>query len=432
MKYSHRITKVQNLGIRAVLLGGSIGLLLIAAGCVRNAPPTPAPYAVASQAENLPTKTMLATANADGYVGDAVCADCHRQEFQSHHDSNHAHTLRQVEPTALGKFTPPSGPVPDSEYVLKAVNNVYYLDEDPPQGYAQKMDFAFGAGRHGITLVSVGRDDTLMEMRASYFPSEKKWLATPGLEGIPPEAMGLTYNAKNSRNCFACHVTTLPANGLTPEPKFTGVGCEACHGPASAHVGLMKSGSAGTDLRINRLHSWGADKVNALCVRCHMSKPALKSSDPAIAMIPRFQPADLVLSRCFRESKNTLSCATCHNPHQNASHNERANEAICLRCHSGGAAKSSETDISGVTARHADTMQSADALSKAVTVVKGKVCPVNARAGCIPCHMPARKIMPNTQVNYMAPDHFIRVFHSSKSNKISSQQNFIQKLQRKG
>lgn len=312
-----------------------------------------------------------------------------------------------MDPTSLGTLAPPLGALPDSPYVVKVVNSAYYLDEDPPQGSGQRLDYAFGAGKHGMTYIGLEPDNHLFEMRASYFPGVRQWRPTPGLESMPPVGMGLIYSEENSRNCFRCHVTTLPAHALTPEPRFLGVGCEACHGPANAHVTAMQSPSSGEELHIARISSWGAKRIDTLCATCHQN--TLTKSNPT--QMTRFQPNDVERSRCFKESNNTLSCTTCHNPHQNTSHDRRAYEAICLRCHSAPASGAPSTQNPARSAgSHTGATVDQGTPSSASPVVKGKVCPVNAQSGCIPCHMPTREVLPDTLTHSMAPDHYIRVF----------------------
>jgi hypothetical protein len=102
-------------------------------------------------------------------------------------------------------------------------------------------------------------------------------------------------------------------------------------------------------------------------------------------MTQRFQPYGLMKSRCFKESHDTLSCLTCHNPHADASADPATYVSACLRCHP----------------------SSASASARASGSATGKPCPVNPRAGCIRCHMPSREVAPDLPVR-MA-DHFITV-----------------------
>src|SRR5207249_865721 len=101
-------------------------------------------------------------------------------------------------------------------------------------------------------------------------------------------------------------------------------------------------------------------------------------------MTNRFQAYGLMESRCYRESRNKLSCVTCHDPHVDAVTNVKAYEPDCLGCHSGAPP----------TAKTA----------------QGKVCPVNPREKCVGCHMPARPVFKNARLPVNMAEHYIRVY----------------------
>ena len=308
-----------------------------------------------------------------------------------------------------GKATPALGRFPGLPFMMKTVKNGYYIDTYPPTEALQKMDYAFGAGKHGVTYAAVMPPDeshsepALMEMRESYFPRARQWRATPGQEKFSLDVAGRVHPPEFSRKCIGCHVVTLPPDSLTPERRFLGVGCEACHGPASAHVAAMQAKPNGTKLpdpQIERIGTWGAQRLNEMCGKCHGTAASVGSSKPDFLLTPRFQPYALMLSRCFLESKDTLSCATCHNAHQNTSHDQKAYEAACLNCHAGGSGGGNRMPV-----RVGDKEGQVKIAS-----VSEKACPVNPRAGCVACHMPAGRVMPGSMVGSVAPDHYIRVY----------------------
>jgi len=108
----------------------------------------------------------------------------------------------------------------------------------------------------------------------------------------------------------------------------------------------------------------------------------------------RFQAFGLMKSQCFLQSKDTLSCITCHNPHTNASTNPKTYEAACLSCHA--------------------SPTSADRPPR-LRAVKIEVCPVNPKENCVSCHMPRRKAIASSQAPIMMPDHFLRVHPNLRS-----------------
>ncbi len=323
---------------------GSLGLLLLLAGCAGR---TPSPEnksnsnasALSTLGHELPgTAASTDIADTQGYVGNAACADCHQKEFKDHGDSNHAHALHLMTPDDLGTSAPPPGPLTNTPTMLKLADKAYSVDTDPPRGRGLPLQYAFGAGKFCFTFVGVLPDSKSFELRASYVPKTRKWQKTPGQEFLGLSSFGIRHNTQVSRKCFGCHVITLSPTGLTPEKRFMGVGCKSCHGPGNAHITAMRSGQAvtsATDLHIDRPANWGAKRQNEMCGRCHRTGADVNTKQPDTAVTARFQPYGLMLSRCFKESNDTLSCSTCHNPHQNTSHDIRAYEAACLNCHRG-------------------------------------------------------------------------------------------------
>src|SRR5262249_13251981 len=102
---------------------------------------------------------------------------------------------------------------------------------------------------------------------------------------------------------------------------------------------------------------------------------SVSRSDPGAI---RFQATTLTWSRCYTQSRDTLDCLTCHDPHRNAQTSPAFYESKCLDCHG----------------PQAPTR-----------------CPVNPRRDCIGCHMPTiRGAVPHA----MFTDHDIRIHHPSR------------------
>jgi hypothetical protein len=235
-------------------------------------------------------------------------------------------------------------------------------------------------------------------MRKTYFPGLHRWVTTPGQEVDEKDKSYIGHDYGNQRDCLSCHTVTIPVDSLHPEPKFMGVGCEACHGPGSAHVAAWNAGK--TDSSLERLNGAGGERINALCGRCHrtvedvLAKPAFRHTTQ------RFPVFGLASSRCYQASGDKLTCITCHDPHRNARTEPHFYEAICLKCHTAGPVPRSTAHAgSGAEGR----------LS-----VRGKVCPVNPSTGCIACHMPRKQVFTNTLVPTAMADHLIKIHRKSR------------------
>lgn len=328
----------------AALLGIGPILLIVAAGCGK--------------------KAEVVQVTSASFVGNEACASCHPKEFKDHKASHHLVTMRPFDKANMGIHWPKSGPIKDTHFVLYENGGGYSLGWKDDPSSAVPMQFALGSDRIAFTYISLPDAHTLIELRQSYFAPLHSWLTTPGEDFVEDRALGRSFDEENARHCLGCHSVTLPENSLTPEPRFYGVGCESCHGPGKAHIAAIQAGKT-DDIQMEHLHTLGATKLNELCGRCHRTEKDI--TPDKVAMTQRFEPYGLMKSRCFLESGDTLSCSTCHDPHTDVSTDQKGYEKACLTCH-------------------------APASGFGPADPKRKACPVNPRSGCIPCHMPKRKL----------------------------------------
>ena len=178
----------------------------------------------------------------------------------------------------------------------------------------------------------------------------------------PPEIAGAKF--VGSAECSTCHAAinrnfhdaTHARLTTTNAPHAQEIGCESCHGPASAHV--ESGGAKGTI--INPRQSPES------CFKCHLDKRgefSLPHGHPVLAgkmsCVDCHDPhrGDTVLgtskqlaalndtcAKCHAAQRGPFvfeheavreGCITCHNPH--GSVNEKMlkvrNQALCLQCH---------------------------------------------------------------------------------------------------
>jgi hypothetical protein len=382
-----------NFSTRIKLLAGSsaifFGLLLFMAGCSQNkTPTTPTP----------PVAPPVTPANVTAvFLGDAACKDCHASEFSRHAVSAHAATMKFADKAGLDKLAPPIGRIPTTDIVVGIAGDKFQVGLEGVKDYFLPLTVALGSGKTGMTYVALLDDDRIIEIRKSYFPRSHSWYTTPGHIKNKPKTVGIVYTRNQAAACLMCHVVTLPDDSNKMEKKFLGVGCESCHGAGSLHLEAAKAGRT-ADLKMENLGALSATKLNDLCGRCHRTVENIAATTGGtraarITKTNRFQPYGLMTSQCFIKSGSKISCLNCHDPHSDAGTDHKVYEAACLKCHA-----------------------PVKAQPLAAGVVSGKLCLVNPKTGCIPCHMPKRPAFDDKEFPAQMADHRIAIHRELKTN----------------
>ncbi len=199
-----------------------------------------------------PTDRRAATA-----VGSDTCRRCHPDEHASWHDSYHR-TMTQPAEAALAPF---AGETLDylgfrATMTRNAAGTPHVtmqrLTDDGRAGdVVLDVDVELCVGSHRYQQY-VARFDRPGDRHARWrlpvawhrgarrwIPMGAAFLTPDGREGDLDDA--LRHVTPYDDNCLFCH-NTEPAPGLRPDGSFRptvaelGIACEACHGPASAHV----------------------------------------------------------------------------------------------------------------------------------------------------------------------------------------------------
>jgi tetratricopeptide (TPR) repeat protein len=334
------------------------------------------------------------------FVGTEACVQCHDKIKHSQQGSRHARTFFRG--SELGDLELPAPsfrdpPQPEVTHTLRRVDGSRLQQETRAEGKVLRavVEYAFGSGDRGMTLI--GRDDRgqSRELRLSYYPNAtgSSWDVTSGHFEHPDDVetyLGRPLTEDAVRRCFLCHVTdpkaAIEASG--PGAADRGIGCEKCHGPGGNHLIAVQAKLP--DLAIARPGLARGTRVVMLCAQCHSPRGKNVSHDDPTSI--RFQGTTLTWSRCFTESGDGIDCVTCHDPHRDVQKSTASYEARCLSCHAGAARPDGPTAGPGRTGP--------------AEASKPATCPVNPGKGCIGCHMPAvTGVIPHT----FFTDHFIRV-----------------------
>lgn len=350
-------------------------------------------------------------------VGSSTCRECHADAWQSWHASWHR-TMTQ-RPSPGGGLPLELGAAPEAGEVLApfAGESLDYL------GFRATMDRSADGiprirvvrlaetGEIGETVLdvevalSVGShryqqyvgvlDDVLWRLPVAWHVGEARWIHMNGAFVEPEGESGslADYQRHLGRwndNCIFCH-NTEPIPGLQDSGQFAsgvgelGVACEACHGPAEAHLERhrnplrrMLAGHDQGDGSITQPGRLDSGRESAICGRCHgqriardiadvmahgdgfvpgdaladVSRPIFADSTIGTEPLPfamRFWPdgtprlsayeyQGLLLSPCHEpEGERGLGCNHCHDMHGDDPDGQvRANRSgagACVDCH---------------------------------------------------------------------------------------------------
>jgi hypothetical protein len=335
------------------------------------------------------------------FIGETRCAQCHKDIFQAQHQSRHARTFLRKE--QLASLLLPERPIadPGNPQVTHAFSRrddrVEVQTHLNNQVFQTIVDYVFGSGDRGMTLVGHDQEKRPFECRLSYYPDPGGWDVTTGQPknpDQPPLYQGTRITPDVVRRCLFCHTTHAQAilTGSGAESSDRAIGCERCHGPGSHHLKAVAAHH--TDVAIARPALVKGARIVELCSQCHSPRDKEVKLSPGSPDSVRFQGTTFPWSRCFTESGNKLDCVTCHDPHHNAETSSAWYEAQCLDCHS---APGSRVDrpAQGPTRHERKGRRS---------------CPIQPTRNCINCHMPKVK-SPMTHARFT--DHFIRVHPES-------------------
>ncbi len=217
------------------------------------------------------------------------------------------------------------------------------------------VDYVIGSGAHASGyLTQIG--DHLFQSPVAYYTSRAAYDLAPGFEGnSDPD-----FTRPVREGCVFCHAGAFTAvrgsENRYGDPPFShlAIGCDRCHGSASAHLAKP---AAGNIVNPENLRPVARDSV---CEQCHLIgvarvfnpgkhfsdfKPGQPLEDTFTIyrnQLPKGTEASfrvishseqLALSACLRGSDHQMWCGTCHNPHAEPTDPVAYYRRKCLACH---------------------------------------------------------------------------------------------------
>jgi Tfp pilus assembly protein PilF len=300
------------------------------------------------------------------YVGDAACAECHKDIA----DSYRQHPMgRSLAPAAqmVARFVydrKHNNPFESlhSRFIVERrgdhlLHRQVRLDQadQPIYGHDLEAHYVIGSGRRGGYSFLTDHDGYLFQTPISWFTQKQIWDLSPGFlaKGIPNRPVGA--------DCLFCHANRAHYRegsvNRYDRDIFDGytIGCERCHGPGEMHV----QSTAPADI-VNPRRLEPALR-EAVCQQCHLEgarvlrrgrhlydfRPGLPLEAFWSVFVPAQAPGknaravsqveQMSQSRCFEASAGAgqMGCISCHDPHRAVAPAERVAwfRNRCLKCH---------------------------------------------------------------------------------------------------
>jgi predicted CxxxxCH...CXXCH cytochrome family protein len=304
-------------------------------------------------------------------VGDATCALCHPDiaaKYAKHPMGRSVLPVTNKPVADLADGGHASLTALGSNFLVNHVGNRLVSTETRTdrEGKAQfelktEMHYAIGSGAKAQSFLSE-HDGFVTQAAVTWFREKKLWDRSPGFRKDLHAGRAIQFE------CLYCHSNGVTQTGATRNrfeqplfPNGSAIGCERCHGPGSEHVRLRELSGAvdKPDYSIVNPKDLAPALREAVCQQCHLEgevrvlrsgrrfdeyRPGLPL-DSVIRVLVRQTSGDdrhvvgqvdqMYASKCFQASGGALGCATCHDPHEMAPPEQRAQQyrAACLKCH---------------------------------------------------------------------------------------------------
>lgn len=360
---------------------------------------TPAPLAVPPA----PTTTM---------VDEVQCQGCHQAQFKSWQGSHHQQAMKPAaEGNVLGDFANVTfkGETETTRFFRK--EGEYWVNtpgaDGKPADFKVAYTFGFEPLQQYLLEYPGGR---LQALGVAWDSRKHQWFQLMPGQGIDhKDELHWTRPAQNANfMCIECHTTGFKRNYTATTDSFAshwnslGVGCQACHGPASRHLEWARKPDRSADKGFEvPLQNASQATIVETCARCHARRaPLADGFQNKHRFMDDYLPSTLTRELyeidgkikdevfewgSFTQSKmfaKGVQCTDCHNPHSGEL--KAPGNGVCLQCHNtAGKPVRPQIDGKGLQAKNYDSPEHTHHQ------------PGTPGAQCTACHMPGRYYMVN-------------------------------------
>ena len=362
------------------------------------------------------------------FVGSRKCAECHKAEYDKWKGSHHEMAMAVADgQSVLGDFSDIEFTYFDEVARFYRKEGKFFVHTRGPDGQIGDFEITHTFGWFPLQQYLVpfpgGR---LQCLPIAWDVRDRKWFHLyPDQKIDPGDWLYWTNNGQNWNGmCAECHSTNLLKHYNLDDDQYQttwseiSVGCEACHGPGSAHVQWAELPEMGrpevvdTALEV-RTGGLSARRQIELCAPCHSRRMSLGDNihhhdDFLDYGIPQLLTSgyyysdgqildEVYVYGSFMQStmyEQDVRCSDCHDVHS-ARRVKQGND-LCLQCHRSALYDTADHHFHKKAGEEGEPIRSAE----------GKILfDVGSGASCEACHMPGRTYM---GVDYR-PDHGFRI-----------------------
>jgi predicted CXXCH cytochrome family protein len=318
----------------------------------------------------VPSVVVAQTSSAPAYVGSDKCTDCHSEAAAAWQGSHHQLAWTMPGPdTVIADFDGTSFTHDGSTTQFSETEGEYRMTITERDGSVTQYPVHSVAGIEPLQQYLLETEDGRLQSNDIVWDAEKKEWYTLYPDQDLPLGDGLhwtgSYKTWNAR-CAECHATDYQRNFGQRTQKYAstqaeiGVGCEACHGPASAHLDWAAGRAiAKSSIDLNELGltisltpDAGAEVQIQQCAGCHSRRESFGNGNPipgtpfhdAYNLSPLrpglyhndgqildevYVYGSFLLSKMYAKG---VTCTNCHEPH--SSEFKVEGNGLCTQCHS--------------------------------------------------------------------------------------------------
>jgi tetratricopeptide (TPR) repeat protein len=386
-----------------------------------------------------PPQSIPQISNA-GYAEPGACAECHREIAESYARTAMARTFGPVRSEndfpelKRGAFHHDASEeffaVYSREMRPYIKRHQAEFDGAVTNVFQARIDYWIGSGNHARSYISGTKAGGLIELPITWYAGNGGyWAMSPGYDRSDHAG----FSRRIGYRCMSCHNAYIQtqSEGVEESARFPdrlpeGIDCQRCHGPGGSHLEAARQGASVERVRDSIINPTrlSNDRRMEVCMQCHLETTSLKLpasllryGRSAFSYRPGEPLGDYILhfyrepgseqyrarkqtgvaeregedrvefvsaayrlrkSACYVKSHGSLTCVSCHNPH------EPSSTPAALR-------------------RYAEACQSCHrtAVRK---LVEARRHP--ASQDCASCHMPKRR--PSDAIHTSITDHLIQ------------------------